>query len=175
MTKVSNSTSPITPTSAVATTPSSPLLTSADFPALQVTAAVSTVPSSADSNSNNVLQEQAQGFQQSVDSDDTAHASTSDKIAKNTLTEKELAKAERKAAKKAAAAERAAERQRIAQEKTAAKLAEKERIAAEKAAEKERVVREKAEAERLAKEKAEKEPGEKLDPKGTSTCTHYVI
>ena len=35
--------------------------------------------------------------------------------------------------------------------------------------------KEKAEKERLEKEKAEKEPGEKLDPKGTSTCTHYVI
>ncbi|KAH7910631.1 hypothetical protein BJ138DRAFT_1008399 [Hygrophoropsis aurantiaca] len=81
-------------------------------------------------------------------------------------TDKEQAKAERKAAKKKAAAERALERQKIAQEKAAAKAAEKAKLALEKAAEKEKAAalkeeKDKALKAKLEQEKAEKERAEK--------------
>lgn len=169
MTKVSNSTSPIlpSPASAIATTPSSPLLSSADFPALQGVAAASTVPSIIDSsnNSNNntpnsVTPDQAQPSPPPAGSGDAVAnpaGATSDPTVTPAMSEKDLAKAERKAAKKEAAAERAAERQRLAAEKAVVRAAEKERIAVEKAAEKERLAKEKAEKDRVAREKVEKE------------------
>ncbi|THH27062.1 hypothetical protein EUX98_g7127 [Antrodiella citrinella] len=158
---VSNSTSPILPStpSAPTSTPSSPVLSSADFPALQGTTTASMGHFIADSsNINSVLQDQRQPSPpQQADSGEAVDNDASDANLASAMSEKELAKAERKAAKKLAAAERALERQKVAQEKAAARAVEKERVAAEKAVEKEKLAKEKEEKERLAKEKAEKE------------------
>ncbi|KAH8102942.1 hypothetical protein BXZ70DRAFT_927329 [Cristinia sonorae] len=152
-THVPTCTSPLVPPAHVAAVPSS-ILTSSDFPALQVVTAAPQ-PSSTEINNNNPdIPDQVQVSQPPTGSGDIA---VTDADITTTMSEKELAKAERKAAKKAAAAERAAERQRIAQEKAALKAAEKERVAAEKAAEKERLAIQKAEKERLAQEKADME------------------
>ncbi|TCD70571.1 transcriptional repressor proteinral negative regulator of transcription subunit 4 [Steccherinum ochraceum] len=160
---VSNPTSPTlpsTPSAHATTIPPSPVLSSADFPALQVATTASTGPTIADSSSNNnsnASQDQVQPSQPQADNADVTDAATPDANTPPAMTEKELEKAERRAARKAAAAERAAERQRIAQEKAAARAVEKERIATEKAAEKERLAKEKEEKDRVAKEKAEKD------------------
>ena len=94
MTKVSNSTSPIissssTP-SALTTTPSSPILSSADFPALQVAAATSTTaPSTEDliNSNSSAFRDQDQQSQPQQAGDDNTTASATDANTTSAMTE----------------------------------------------------------------------------------------